>query len=251
MCWKLSTYYTVMCQKKEDQSLGEEISVGYTKEEYYKISLKLGLPKRCPILSKCRRSVLTRYMMGHVLGGNNIPFDNFIENTSQKWEPENMIEEIEQISISNEQGIFCSVENSCPEVSLFEGEYVPFCFKQSAFGEAYYNKELKIKEVTPKHFTECAEFSQYIFDKNIKLKKPSTKRKRSPISKTLRFEIFQRDKFTCHYCKKHKDELEKGIHLTLDHKVPYCDGGEDSYENLVTACSVCNIGKSNKIVNNI
>lgn len=76
-------------------------------------------------------------------------------------------------------------------------------------------------------------------------------RRRSPISKHMRFEIYQRDKFRCFYCKRHKDNLPTGVHLTLDHKIPHSDGGDDSFENLVTACSECNKGKSNKIVNDL
>ncbi|NTU43122.1 MAG: HNH endonuclease [Nitrospirales bacterium] len=62
-------------------------------------------------------------------------------------------------------------------------------------------------------------------------------RRRSPISKHMRFEIYQRDGFRCYYCKRHKDDFPAGVHLTLDHKIPYSDGGDDSFENLVTACS--------------
>ena len=76
-------------------------------------------------------------------------------------------------------------------------------------------------------------------------------RRRSPQSPHMRFEIYQRDNFRCYYCKRHKDEFPPGVHLTLDHKIPYCDGGDDSFGNLVTACSECNKGKSNKIVNDI
>lgn len=76
-------------------------------------------------------------------------------------------------------------------------------------------------------------------------------RRRSPISKSMRFEILQRDNFTCQYCKRHKDDLPHKVKLTLDHKIPYSDGGDDSFSNLVTACGECNAGKSNKVVNNI
>jgi hypothetical protein len=75
------------------------------------------------------------------------------------------------------------------------------------------------------------------------------KRRRSHISSHMRFEIFQRDGFKCHYCGIHKDGLPNGVKLTLDHKRPYSDGGDDSFANLITACSECNHGKSNKVVN--
>ncbi|MCE7912409.1 MAG: hypothetical protein DCC43_10550 [Candidatus Brocadia sp.] len=37
----------------------------------------------------------------------------------------------------------------------------------------------------------------------------------------------------------------------MDHKVLYVDGGDDSFNNLITACSECNGGKSNKILKDI
>jgi 5-methylcytosine-specific restriction endonuclease McrA len=76
-------------------------------------------------------------------------------------------------------------------------------------------------------------------------------RRRSPISREKRFEILQRDGFRCYYCKKHKDDFPPGVELTLDHKVPRSQGGDDSFENLVAACSECNRGKSDKIFGNV
>jgi len=81
--------------------------------------------------------------------------------------------------------------------------------------------------------------------------KNKRKRHRSHISKQMRFEIYQRDEFCCYYSKRHKDDLPKGVFLTLDHKIPYSDGGDDSFNNLVTACSECNEGKSNKVVKDL
>ncbi|MCF6148193.1 MAG: hypothetical protein E3K37_06005 [Candidatus Kuenenia sp.] len=76
-----------------------------------------------------------------------------------------MIKAIEQISYTIAPEAFYSVENSCPEVTLFEPEYLPFKFKQSAFGEAIYDKETKRFKAVPKHYSECAEFSEYLFHK--------------------------------------------------------------------------------------
>ena len=74
-------------------------------------------------------------------------------------------------------------------------------------------------------------------------------RRRPHISKIMRFEIYHRDGFRCYYCRRHKDDLPKGVSITLDHKTAYCHGGDDSFDNLVTACSECNKEKSNKVVN--
>lgn len=143
--------------------MAEEKSVGYTKEDYYNISLKHGLPKRCPILRKCCRAVLTRYEMGHRLGGSDMKFDEFLRSQGQSWEPEKMIKENELISWSYSHDVLCSVENVCPEVTLFEPEYLPYNFRQSAFGNGSYYKESRRFEAEAKHYSECAEFSEYLF----------------------------------------------------------------------------------------
>jgi 5-methylcytosine-specific restriction endonuclease McrA len=51
--------------------------------------------------------------------------------------------------------------------------------------------------------------------------------------------IMKRDQHTCQYCGTKSD-------LTLDHVLPRSRGGEDSWENLVTACNQCNVKKGNR-----
>lgn len=223
---------------------------GYTKDEYYQISTKQGLPKRCPILRNCCRAVETRYYMGFRVGDNVCTFEKFLESQGQRWEPDTMIKPIEQMSWSYSHDVLVSVQNVCPEVTLFEPEYLCRGFKQAAFGKADYYMESHSLEVVAKHYSECAEYSEYSFQKGV-TKTSQKKRKRSNISNGMKFEILQRDNFRCYYCKKHKNELPKGVHLVIDHKVPHVDGGEDSFKNLVTACSICNNGKSNKVINNL
>ena len=48
-----------------------------------------------------------------------------------------------------------------------------------------------------------------------------------------------RDGHTCQYCGKRPPLRE----LNIDHVLPRSRGGEDSWENLVTACRVCNLRK--------
>ncbi|MBC8524617.1 MAG: HNH endonuclease [Chlorobium phaeobacteroides] len=52
--------------------------------------------------------------------------------------------------------------------------------------------------------------------------------------------IFRRDNFQCQYCGT------CGTPLTIDHMTPRSQGGEDSWENLVTACGPCNTKKGNR-----
>jgi 5-methylcytosine-specific restriction endonuclease McrA len=51
--------------------------------------------------------------------------------------------------------------------------------------------------------------------------------------------IYRRDDYKCVYCNS-KDNL------TLDHVVPKSKGGANSWTNLVTCCSDCNIRKGDK-----
>jgi len=60
------------------------------------------------------------------------------------------------------------------------------------------------------------------------------------LSKRLRFEVFRRDNHACRYCGATAPEAR----LTIDHVVPVALGGAHEPENLLTACSECNSGKS-------
>jgi 5-methylcytosine-specific restriction endonuclease McrA len=51
-----------------------------------------------------------------------------------------------------------------------------------------------------------------------------------------RKDIFKRDKYSCQYCGSTKK-------LTLDHVIPRSKGGENSWDNIVTACESCNNSK--------
>ena len=51
-----------------------------------------------------------------------------------------------------------------------------------------------------------------------------------------RFNVFLRDRFSCQYCGARDD-------LTFDHLVPRSRGGHTTWENVVTACSGCNLQK--------
>jgi hypothetical protein len=69
---------------------------------------------------------------------------------------------------------------------------------------------------------------------------------RLPLSKIMsgkpsRSMIYKRDNHTCQYCGATK-------HLTIDHVIPRCRGGEDTWENLVVACSSCNTKKGNTLL---
>jgi 5-methylcytosine-specific restriction endonuclease McrA len=51
-----------------------------------------------------------------------------------------------------------------------------------------------------------------------------------------RFNVFLRDRFQCQYCGSSDD-------LTFDHVIPRRCGGATTWENVVAACSPCNLRK--------
>ena len=51
-------------------------------------------------------------------------------------------------------------------------------------------------------------------------------------------EVFLRDRFSCQYCERKTQDL------TLDHVVPRRQGGTHSWENVVAACTSCNLLKA-------
>ena len=56
-----------------------------------------------------------------------------------------------------------------------------------------------------------------------------------------RFNVFLRDKFSCQYCGS-KNEL------TFDHLLPRSKGGKTDWDNVVTACSSCNVKKGGRLL---
>ena len=55
-----------------------------------------------------------------------------------------------------------------------------------------------------------------------------------------RFNVFLRDKFSCHIVEAKK--------LTFDHLLPRSKGGKTDWDNVVTACSSCNVKKGGRLL---
>jgi len=66
------------------------------------------------------------------------------------------------------------------------------------------------------------------------IKRPRPKRR------LTRLEVFNRDRYTCQYCGKEARQL------TLDHVLPRYRGGEQTWENVVSACIPCNRRKAGR-----
>ena len=58
-----------------------------------------------------------------------------------------------------------------------------------------------------------------------------------------RFNVFLRDRFACQYCGESLPTHD----LTFDHVIPRSRGGRTTWDNVVTACSPCNLVKGNQL----
>jgi len=65
-------------------------------------------------------------------------------------------------------------------------------------------------------------------------------RRPRPKRRLNRFEVFNRDHYACQYCGK------EGRQLTLDHVIPRYQGGEHTWENVISACIPCNRRKAGR-----
>ena len=101
-----------------------------------------------------------------------------------------------------------------------------------------------IKAVCLDRVTILAEYDEVVRSQRESLKIPSVvvlKEFVKPQKRVAftRFNLFLRDEFCCQYCGAKGD-------LTFDHVVPRSRGGITSWENVVAACSACNLKKGSK-----
>ena len=59
-----------------------------------------------------------------------------------------------------------------------------------------------------------------------------------------RFNVFLRDNFTCQYCLKRYPVKQ----LTFDHLIPKSRNGKTTWQNVVSACTICNLKKGNRVL---
>ncbi|MFV2035619.1 MAG: HNH endonuclease [Halocynthiibacter sp.] len=89
-----------------------------------------------------------------------------------------------------------------------------------------------------------AEYDQVVHSPSVEIRIPSVVvlkefvRPQKRIAFT-RFNLFLRDEFCCQYCGARGD-------LTFDHVVARSSGGITSWQNVVAACSPCNLRKGSK-----
>lgn len=67
-------------------------------------------------------------------------------------------------------------------------------------------------------------------------------RRKTPIIKFSRQNLYVRDKGRCQYCGASFDQKE----LTYDHVIPRSRGGQTEWTNIVTCCPSCNLKKGGR-----
>lgn len=75
------------------------------------------------------------------------------------------------------------------------------------------------------------------------LRDPAETREEIPIA--LRYQVLERDKYTCQKCGRKK---APDVEVHIDHKLPWSYGGQTTIDNLQVLCEDCNEGKSNKYI---
>lgn len=111
----------------------------------------------------------------------------------------------------------------------------------SPAGRNSYNKHEIYDTATIKHWLTLVE-------ENIKTKSSrqmQIKKERALMSSSLRFEILERDNFTCQTCGS---KAEDGVKLHIDHIYPVSKGGKTVKDNLHVLCDRCNLGKSDRVI---
>lgn len=105
-----------------------------------------------------------------------------------------------------------------------------------------------IKAVFLDRVTIISEYDSYIHSPSLTMRLPSVialkdyvQQSRNPAF--TRFNVFLRDRFSCQYCSREFQAQD----LTFDHVVPRSLGGRTTWQNVVAACSRCNLAKANKL----
>ncbi len=129
---------------------------------------------------------------------------------------------------------------ACPALVL-NADYRPLSY----YPLSLWSWQDAIKAVFLDRVNIVSEYERTVRSPGFSMKLPSvvslkTYVKPSRIPAFTRFNVFLRDKFTCQYCGSHED-------LTFDHVVPRSKGGLTTWQNVVTACSCCNLRKGDKM----
>lgn len=132
---------------------------------------------------------------------------------------------------------------SCPALVL-NADYQPLSY----YPLSLWSWQEAVKAIFMDRVAVVSHYDRYIRSPSNRMKLPSVvalkeyvpQNRRPPFT---RFNLFLRDRFACQYCSESFPTHE----LTFDHVIPRSRGGRTSWSNIVTACTRCNLRKSNRL----
>ena len=136
--------------------------------------------------------------------------------------------------------------NHCPSLVL-NADYRPLSY----FPLSIWSWKDTVKAVFLERVNIVEEYDQKVSSPSFEIKLPSIIALKDYIPHShkpafTRFNVFLRDNFTCQYCINRFPANE----LTFDHLVPKCLNGKTTWENVVSACTNCNLKKGRKLIQN-
>ncbi len=136
----------------------------------------------------------------------------------------------------------------------FEGDFAPVLVLNADYRPLSYFPLLlwswqeAIKAVVSERVQVLSEYDTVIRSPSLSLRLPSVIALKDYVPATrrpafTRFNVFLRDRFFCQYCGRRFPTQD----LTFDHMMPRSRGGRTNWENVVTACQVCNLEKADHL----
>jgi 5-methylcytosine-specific restriction endonuclease McrA len=130
---------------------------------------------------------------------------------------------------------------SCPTLVL-NADFRPLSY----YPLSLWSWQDAIKAVCLDRVNIVSEYDTVVHSPSFEMRLPSVVSLREYVRPTefpafTRFNVFLRDRFSCQYCGSRRD-------LTFDHVLPRSKGGRTTWENVVAACSPCNLRKSNLLL---
>ena len=132
--------------------------------------------------------------------------------------------------------------DGCPALVL-NADYRPLSY----FPLSLWSWQDSLKAVFLDRVEVVAEYDKVVRSPTFSMKLPSVVSLKTYVNHArkpafTRFNVFLRDSFTCQYCGNTDRDL-----LTFDHVVPRSRGGRTTWENIVAACSPCNLRKGGRM----
>lgn len=133
--------------------------------------------------------------------------------------------------------------NDCPALVL-NADFRPLSY----FPLSLWNWQDSLKAVFLDRVNVLDEYDRTVHSPSFELRLPSVIALKQFIPSSrrpafTRFNVFLRDRFACQYCSERFPTSE----LTFDHVIPRSRGGRTNWENVVTACTGCNLAKGNRM----